>query len=269
MGSSCNFPEGTQKHHTCNLGDATRGADTQNASGPAAQKRKRTGDPAREHCDPPLRFPIEQQWSCGSVEAPQQGYHHRARPEVWTTQAVDVQRDEGGELRREAVPDAFPTGRSGARFLTPGEGEVCVGARGQRAPEELKTGKGSGVPQDERLDGDRRLEDQVSQEERAEAGKVQRSEGQPCRGADRVVRKVWNEGGWMGGWFKMRRLRRERCQVGWRTDAEACGESIEDGCLESETDHRRRDKAIIIDWAECQVDGLEPGQQVNERKRIG
>src|SRR6266571_6359675 len=49
-----------------------------------------------------------------------------ARVDVSTLQAdqtlVNVQRDEGGELRHEAVPDAFPAGGSETRFLVPGEG---------------------------------------------------------------------------------------------------------------------------------------------------
>jgi hypothetical protein len=103
-----------------------------------------------------------------------------------------VQCDEGSKLHREAVPDVVP---AVVRLLCPsechrwgyGRGEGSEPGDGQAEHEELETREGGGVPQDERLNADRRLQDEVGQGERVEARKVQPDERQLRRGANRHV----------------------------------------------------------------------------------
>lgn len=68
---------------------------------------------------------------------------------------VDMQRDEGSELRREAVPDEVPTAGSGVKLQV-------LGVHRQPARDELEPREGGGVLQDERLDADGRLEDELA-----------------------------------------------------------------------------------------------------------
>ena len=58
-------------------------------------------------------------------------------------------------------------------------------------------------------------------------------------------------------------------QSGWQTDAEAGFKSPKNGCLETEATLVIGIKPVSIGWEEGQLDGLEPRQPVDARKRTG
>ena len=77
---------------------------------------------------------------------------------------VSAKFDEGSTLRREAVPDLFPPVAQllgfgeGRRW---GRGEESEPGFGQAARVEVEPREGVGVPQDEKLNADRRLPEEV------------------------------------------------------------------------------------------------------------
>ena len=105
---------------------------------------------------------------------------------------LDVQCDEGGELRCEAVPDAFPVGRSADRLLGRWRGPSLWDRNLSASIGSLHAMSSSRM----RVTACRRMKCSALTDDsntsppqggHTEARKVQRSERQPDRGADKSV----------------------------------------------------------------------------------
>ncbi|KAH9032749.1 hypothetical protein EDB85DRAFT_2274954 [Lactarius pseudohatsudake] len=189
---------------------------------------------------------------------------------------IDVQRDEGGELRREAVPDPVPTAGSGAETLVPGEGrgyglgvgEGQVDGGGQLACENLelrsrarRTRRG-GESATQRVTALMWRQQVVAVQGELREGLLSHREDHVRAEGTPEVDPAHVKPGCAYGTV----VQGEGCQLGC-TDAEAGGKNMmEDGCLDSEATLPIGTKPVVIKWVELQADGLEPGQLVNARK---